>query len=226
MSIQVIGAGFPRTGTTTLKRSLEQLGFDKTHHMKELIVRPERLHYWKELEKTGTTDWEGLYEGYQASVDFPAYPFYKQHMERYPEAKVVLTVRPFDKWYTSATNTVRKAGPQTIPEKLRMLGRMATDSRIRKVVKVIQFFENYFWKKQFQGRFEDRAFAEEVWNKHVQSVKDYVPAERLLVYDVRDGWGPLCQFLGVPEPAEPLPHLNKKENFKTMLNELMNGNMV
>lgn len=226
MGLKIIGAGFPRTGTTTLKRSLEMLGVGKTYHMKELLVKPNTLPLWLSLENTGTTDWDTLYDGYSATVDFPGYPFYKEHMEQYPDAKVILTVRPFDKWYTSAYNTVWKAGPQTVPEKFSMMSRMALNPRLRKVIKCIKFVKREFWGNQFQGRFEDKAYAEEVFHKHVEDVKAHVPPEKLLVYDVRDGWAPLCEFLGVPEPAEPLPHLNKKENFKTMLAELMKGNMV
>ena len=127
MSLKIIGAGFPRTGTTTLKRSLEMLGISPTYHMKVLLTNPDQFHFWKTLKETGTTDWDALYSGYAASVDFPAYPWYKEHMERYPDAKVILTVRPFDAWYTSISNTVKKAGPQTLPEKLKMMGRLLTD---------------------------------------------------------------------------------------------------
>ncbi|MDH3652133.1 MAG: hypothetical protein OEQ53_20770 [Saprospiraceae bacterium] len=226
MSVKIIGAGFPRTGTTTLKICLETLGYKKTYHMKELLVNPSKLPYWLSLEKTGATDWDALYEGYQATVDFPCYPFYKEHMKRYPDAKVILTIRPFDTWYESASSTVRKAGPQTIPAKLKMLWRMATEPRMRKVVHCIQMFERIFWGSQFQGRFDDKAFAEQVYNKHIEDVKDYVPVDKLLVYDVREGWEPLCNFLGAAVPSEPVPHLNKKENFKTMLADLMEGKMV
>ena len=226
MSIKIIGAGFPRTGTTTLKKSLEYLGYIKTHHMKELLVKPTNLHYWLDLESKGTTDWDALYEGYQATVDFPCYPYYKQHMDRYPDAKVILTVRPFDNWYESAKNTVRKAAPQTISEKLGMLFKMATNTQIRQAVKCVQMFERIFWDKQMKGKFDDKTFAEKVWNEHIEEVKAYVPAEKLLIYDVRDGWRPLCKFLNKEIPSEPLPHLNKKENFKKMLPELLKGNMV
>ncbi len=82
------------------------------------------------------------------------------------------------------------------------------------------------FKVHFQGKFEDKAVAEKIFNKHIEDVKAYVPADKLLIYDVSDGWGPLCKFLGVPEPNEPLPHLNKKENFKEMLGELMKGQMA
>src|SRR4051812_40000810 len=99
MSIKIIGAGFPRTGTNTLRESLELLGYNKTYHMKQLLVNPQNLHYWSTLRATGTTNWEELYDGYQATVDFPCYPWYKEHMKQYPEAKVILTLRPFEKWY-------------------------------------------------------------------------------------------------------------------------------
>ena len=226
MSIKVIGAGFPRTGTTTLKRSLESLGYNKTYHMKELLVNPEKLHHWEELEKTRTTDWDKLYEEYEASVDYPGYPYYKEQMEKYPDAKVILTVRPFDKWYKSVESTVWKAGPQTLPEKLGMMWKMLTNPRIKKVVMVIKMFKRIFFGNQLQGRFEDKEFAEKVWNDHIEEVKAHVPAEKLLIYDVRDGWEPLCKFLDKPVPPEPLPHLNKRENFKEMLPKLMKGEMV
>lgn len=79
---------------------------------------------------------------------------------------------------------------------------------------------------ELQGKFEDKAFAKKVFNDHIDKVKATVPANKLLIYDVTEGWGPLCKFLGVPEPTEELPHLNKKENFREMLGELMKGNMV
>ncbi len=226
MSIKIIGAGFPRTGTNTLKRSLEILGISKAYHFKDLLLNPENLHYWKTLAETGSTQWDEIYDGYEASVDFPCYPWYKEHMKRYPDAKVILTVRPFDKWYTSVKSTIWTAGPQTVPEKIVMIAKLVVTPRLRKVFKCIKFVKGYLWKTQFEGRFLDKDFVETVWNKHIEEVKAYVPADKLLVYDVRDGWPPLCEFLGVEAPAEPLPHLNKKENFKTMLQDLMKGKPV
>ena len=224
MAIKIIGAGFPRTGTNTLKRSLEILGISKTYHFKDLIAHPDNLHYWQTLKDTGSMKWDEIYDGYEGSVDFPCYPWYKEHMAQYPDAKVILTVRPFDKWYTSIKSTIWVSGPQTVPEKLKMMGKMLFDARLRKIFKCIKFVKGFLWKEQFQGRFLDEDFVKTVWFDHIEEVKATVPAEKLLVYDVRDGWGPLCEFLGVPEPSEPLPHLNKKENFKTMLNEMMKGN--
>ena len=194
--------------------------------MKELLVNPEKLHYWKTLDETGDTDWDALYEGYDGTVDFPGYPWYKEHMKRYPDAKVILTVRDFEDWYKSVDSTVFRAGPQTPGEKIKMIGKLLFNARARNVVKCIKWFKKCFFAERLQGKFEDKEFAQKFWENHLADVKANVPEDKLLVYDVRDGWGPLCKFLGVPEPAEPLPHLNKKENFKAMLPKLMKGEMV
>ncbi|XOV93584.1 MAG: sulfotransferase family protein [Bacteroidota bacterium] len=226
MSIKIIGAGLPRTGTNTLKQSLEMLGYTKTYHMKELLVNPDNLKYWHTLESTGTTNWDELYDGYQATVDFPAYPWVKEHLAQYPDAKVIFTTRPFDKWYDSIYSTVWTAGPQNLPQKLAMMSKLIFNPRLRKVIKCIKLAKKRIFKVTLQGKFEDKAFAEKVFNQHLEDMKALVKPENFLIYDVRDGWGPLCKFLGKEEPKDPLPHLNKKENFKTMLVDLMKGNMV
>lgn len=226
MSLKVIGAGLPRTGTNTLKESLEKLGLRHVYHMKELLVNPDKLYLWKQLEETGDTNWDALYEGYDGTVDFPGYPWYKEHMKRYPDAKVILTIRDFESWYKSVDSTVFRAGPQTPAEKLKMLTKLLFSARARKVVRVIKWFKKVFFAERLQGKFGDKVFVQKFWEDHLAEVKASVPKEKLLVYDVREGWGPLCAFLGVPEPAEPLPHLNKKENFKAMLPKLMKGEMV
>ncbi|WP_146900449.1 sulfotransferase family protein [Adhaeribacter aerolatus] len=224
MSIKIIGAGLPRTGTNTLKASLEKLGYNKTYHMKELLEHPDMLPYWLTLKETGETDWEQLYNGYEATVDFPGYPWYQEHMKHYPDAKVILTVRPFDKWYTSIHSTIWQAGPQTLPQKLAMMTKLAFNPRLRSVIKCVKFAKGTIFGVHLQGKFEDKAFAEKVFNQHIADVKAFVPADKLLIYDVSEGWGPLCRFLALPEPTEQLPHLNKKEDFKEMLSELMKGN--
>ena len=226
MSIKIIGAGFPRTGTNTLKESLEKLGFVKTYHMKELLVRPQDLTHWLTLRKTGTTDWETLYTGYQATVDFPAYPWYKEHMKQYPDAKVILTVRPFEKWHESVYSTIWQAQNPSEAQRVEMQQKIAANPRLASSMHAVNLAKEVIMDDHFKGRFLDKTFAEEVFNKHIADVKAYVPAEKLLVFDVSEGWGPLCSFLGVEEPAEALPHTNKKENFKEMLGELMKGQMA
>jgi hypothetical protein len=226
MSIKIIGAGFPRTGTNTLRESLEKLGYVKTYHMKNLLLHPENLQYWTRLNETGTTEWDELYNGYQATVDFPAYPWYKEHMKQYPDAKVILSVRPFEKWHDSVYSTIWQAQNPSELERMEMQKKLAANPRLGSVMKCVQFAKEIIMEKHFQGKFLDKAFAEEVFNKHIEDVKAYVPADKLLVFDVSEGWEPLCKFLGVPEPTEPLPHTNKKEDFKAMLGEIMKGQMA
>jgi hypothetical protein len=107
-----------------------------------------------------------------------------------------------------------------------MMSKLLFNPRLRAVIKCVKFAKATIFGGHLQGRFGDKVFAEKVFNQHIADVKAYVPADKLLIYDVSEGWGPLCKFLGVPEPKEALPHLNKKENFKGMLAELMKGNMV
>jgi hypothetical protein len=226
MSVKIIGAGFPRTGTNTLRESLELLGFNKTYHMKQLLVHPENLHYWTTLRDTGTTDWEGLYDGYQATVDFPCYPWYKEHMKQYSDAKVILSLRPFEDWYDSFYNTIWKAQNPPEAQAKEMEQKVASDPRLQSVMKVMGFAKKAIVEDHFQGRFLDKEFMEKVFNDHHEEVKNYVPANKLLVFDVSEGWEPLCKFLGVEVPEESLPHTNKKEDFATMVGQLMQGNLV
>ena len=107
-----------------------------------------------------------------------------------------------------------------------MMSKLLFNPHLRSVIKCVKFAKGTIFGGHLQGRFHDKAFAETIFNKHIQEVKAHVPPDKLLVYDVSEGWGPLCKFLGVKEPVVPLPHLNKKENFKAMLGELMKGRMV
>jgi hypothetical protein len=228
MSIKIIGAGFPRTGTTTLKKALETLGYKDTYHFKDLIANPNKLKYWKELETTGTTDYDVLFDGFTATVDFPGYPYYKILMQQYPEAKVILTKRPFEDWYESTSKTIRRSGPQTIGAKLLLLSKMLFNKNLRNTFKCVKFVHHIFLGKQFNNKFDEMSNAEHVFYNHIEEVKNHVPKERLLIYEVSEGWSPLCEFLNLPIPQESFPHLNKKENFhemvKTMINNAANNN--
>lgn len=217
MSIKIIGAGFPRTGTTTLKKALETLGYKDTYHFKDLIANPKKLKYWKELENNGNTNFLELFEGFQATVDFPGYPYYKILLEKYPDAKVILTKRDFEKWYESTLKTVWKAGPQTILDKVALLIKMMFNSKLRDTFKCIKFMKNTYLIKQFDTNFTSKDKAKEVFFKHIEDVKNHVPENKLLIYDVAEGWQPLCTFLDLPLPKEDFPHLNKKEDFHKMV---------
>ena len=106
MTIKVIGAGFGRTGTTSLKAALEMLGFDSCYHMQEVVKNPSHGREWLAAWEGRPVDWDTLFEGYQATVDWPGATFYKELMAHYPEAKVLLSVREPERWYDSSLETI------------------------------------------------------------------------------------------------------------------------
>ncbi|MEZ4451932.1 MAG: sulfotransferase [Nannocystaceae bacterium] len=201
MTVQVIGAGFGRTGTLSMKAALERLGFDRCHHMSEVFAHPETAAIWDAANRGEPVDWRGLLAGYRATVDWPSCTFYRELMAVYPDAKVVLTIRDPERWYESVHETIYRLStesPWWLARIVPLLG--VVTGMARRLV----------WVRTFGGRFEDRAHALAVWRAHIAEVKATVPPERLLVYEVSEGWGPLCEFLGVPVPDEPFPRLNDR----------------
>ncbi len=207
MSLQVISAGFGRTGTTSLKAALEKLGFSRCYHMMEVFGRPDHIPLWLDANEGKPVDWEGLFSGYQAAVDWPSCTFYRELMQSYPEAKVVLSVRDPERWYESALNTVYTMKRQRPPASWLF----AAIPQVRRFVRMV---DTVVWRGTFGGRFEDKAYAIGVFNAHIEEVKRTVPPEKLLIFDVKEGWKPLCAFLGVPVPEEPFPHLNDRADFR------------
>jgi hypothetical protein len=209
MPLEVIGAGLGRTGTLSLKVALEELGFSGCYHMIEVFGHPGHAQVWEAAARGEPVDWEALFRGYRATVDWPGCDFYQEFLRLHPGAKVILTVRDPERWYDSARRTIyyaRIAFPGWITPfvpRMRHLRRM---------------FDRLIWDGKFDGRFEDRAHTIGVFNRHNEEVKQAVPADRLLVYEVKEGWGPLCSFLGVPIPkGKPFPHLNDAEEFRSRI---------
>jgi Sulfotransferase domain len=203
--LEVIGAGFGRTGTLSLKLALERLGFGPCYHMIELIDDPGRLGLW-EAALAGNADWEQIFRGYRATVDWPGVAFWRQLVARYPAAKVILTVRDRDSWYESARDSIYRVSSSPWPADAR------GDPRRDFVIRLV-------WEKQFGGRFEDAEHAMAVFDEHYDAVRREVPADRLLEFHVRDGWQPLCDFLGVPVPDEPFPRTNDRQEFAARVSE-------
>jgi hypothetical protein len=217
--IKVIGAGFGRTGTLSLKMALEQIGFGKCYHMEELLRNPQQVHFWEDASKGKPVNWDALFQGYQAIVDFPGYRHYRQLMQYYPDAKVILSVRDPEKWYESAYNTIYQAAP-SLGQKIWMSLRLPFSPKLRKLIRVFRL-SGAVWKEDFADKFTNKAFALEVFHRHNEEVKRLVPANRLLVYEVKQGWEPLCEFLGVPAPAVAFPRVNEQADFKRKTAELL-----
>jgi hypothetical protein len=206
--LKVIGAGFGRTGTTSLKVALETLGFAPCYHMTEVFANPRHAETWRSAWRGEPVDWDAILGPYQAAVDWPACAFYAELMDCYPDAKVILTVRDPDRWYESTRSTIYEmsrviAGSRTSRVAFGLGSLFAFGGFVRG-----DAGEEIIWKGTFDGRFEDKSYAIGVFEKHDEEVRRRVPSERLLVYEVKQGWRPLCEFLGVPEPDEPFPRLN------------------
>ena len=199
--MQIIGAGFGRTGTKSMKLALEQLGFGPCYHMHEVFKNPEGIPLWHKAAFGQDIDWNVLLGGYPSGVDWPLSHFWQPLSEKYPEAKVLLTVRPADEWYTSMTNTIfsHLAGNQPKDEM-----QVTFNEMVDKIVR----------KDTFDNRTDDRAHCEAVFDRHTALVKETVPADRLIVYEVGSGWEPLCAGLGVPVPEEPFPKTNTTAEFR------------
>jgi hypothetical protein len=208
--VKVIGAGFGRTGTASLKAALEELGFDPCYHMTEVFANPEHADFWRAAWRGEPVDWDGVLGSYEATVDWPACTFYAELMERHPDAKVLLSVRDPERWYESTRNTIYKLGKISIGSPFSRLGFALLSLLVFGTFKTGQgpMTEEILWQGTFDGKFEDKHHAIEVFNRHNEEVQRRVPQEQLLVYEVKQGWGPLCAFLGVEESDKPFPHLN------------------
>src|SRR5262249_39587363 len=142
-------------------------------------------------------DWRWLFAGYEAVVDFPMCTYYAELLRAFPEARVVLTLRDPERWFESFDALVQQLRRRPIARPFAPhLPPTAT------------IFEELVERRVFGGRL-DRASCLAVFERHRDEVVRHVPEERLLVYEVAQGWGPLCAFLGVPEPARAFPHLNE-----------------
>ena len=213
MGLDVIGAGLGRTGTTSLKAALERLGFGPCYHMTELFEHPEHLEAWRAAVRGEPVDWEGPLKSYRSTLDWPGAPFYEDLMEAYPEACVILTVRDPERWYESTLNTIYGMNRTVASPFFKLMSWFVP--QVRNVKHAVGIVDDLAWRGAFGGRFEDRGHAISVFEEWNEGVKGRVPAHKLLVYDVKEGWGPLCEFLGVEVPHdEPFPHLNDTGVFR------------
>lgn len=208
--VGVIGAGFPRTGTSSLKAALEQLGFGPCHHMFEVMGNPDTQgERWAHaLSKNGDVDWDWVLQGYNASVDWPSSFYWRELAAAYPEAKVILTVRDPRRWYASLRDSILRYVAvddfNEAPEPFRSIAELG--ELIREKLAIPSFGA--------MDPGEDHAVA--AFERHAAEVRASLPAERLLVFEVSQGWQPLCDFLGVDPPDAPFPRLNDTETMRTM----------
>ena len=201
MSLKIVGGGFGRTGTLSMKMALEQLGFGPCHHMEEVMQREGQAAYWQAATDDQPVDWNAAFEGFQSCVDWPSAAFWLQIARHFPEAKVLLTVRSSESWYNSISKTIFKLLAQEgeLPE-----GYMGD---------VIKMAHQLIFERTFKGNISDPEHVMGIYEKHNAAIIDAIPDDRLLVYNLGDGWEPLCEFLEVPVPDSPYPRINSTDEF-------------
>jgi hypothetical protein len=194
-----------RTGTSSLKRALEQLGFGPCHHMEEVVKHPAEVPTWEAAARGEPVDWVRFMERYRSSVDFPSALYHRELMAAFPDAKVILSLRDPESWYESMRQTI-------VP--------VMTRFPIRIVVPLLPYVSGplrvmrptWLHRELFE-RF-DRERAKQMFVEWNEAVQRSIPKERLLVFEAKDGWTPLCEFLGVPVPDGPYPRVNDTAQFR------------
>ena len=200
MTLEIVGSGFGRTGTNSLKLALEQLGFAPCHHMFEVRDNPRQLPFWQRAAAGEKLDWNEVFAEYRACVDWPAAHFWREIHAAFPTAKVLHSHRDENDWFNSVHETIYPA---------MLEWETAEGTRRDRLVMANELIVN----QAFDGRLSDKEHAISVYRAHEKDVRRTVPAEQLLVFDVRQGWAPLCEFLEVAAPDVPFPRTNSTAEF-------------
>jgi Sulfotransferase domain len=199
--LEIIGPGFGRTGTNSLKLALENLGFGPCHHMFEVRDNPGLLPDWEAAARGESVDWNKVFWGYRSQVDWPGARYWRELARYFPKAKVILSVRDPEAWFDSVQATIvpflaaRGSHPSPHVNAIAEMGHRAIE---------VQIFDN---------QLSDRDHAIRVFKKHIAEVQSEIPPHRLLTFDLHDGWQPLCDFLDVDVPGIPFPRTNSSKEF-------------
>jgi len=199
MPLKVIGVGVGRTGTYSLKLALNELGLGPCFHMEEVLINAAtQIPLWS-TAADGNPDWETIFDGYESAVDWPTARFFRELSKAYPDAKFILTDRNPDNWAQSFAGTIYKllAQPEQLPDEMKgwldMCQKVITQTGMPPGL--------------------DEAGLSAAFSAHCDAVKAAIPASQLLVYQVKQGWGPLCKFLDVPVPDIAFPRTNDRSEF-------------
>jgi len=205
MALAVIGAGLGRTGTSSLKSALELLLSGRCYHMYELRSRPQDVPRWERALAGEPVEWDEIFGEFRATVDWPAASFWPELAAAYPDAPVLLSLRDSpEAWWASMEKTIVALLGEPLPEDDPPLARQR---RMTKGILAARLDERW-WER-------DRAIA--AYEAHNERVRSAIPPERLIEWSAGDGWGPLCEMLGVAEPADPFPHLNTTPQFREIV---------
>jgi hypothetical protein len=199
--LRVVGAGLGRTGTHSLKLALEQLLGGPCYHMIEVFVRPDHIDVWQRAVDGEMPDWPAFLADYEAAVDWPAAAFWRELVDAFPDALVLLSTRDPDSWWKSASNTIFLVRDQPVDDPVFARHRRMVDD---------------LFARRFTPDWLDEASAKAAYTAHNDEVRRTVPPERLLEWHPGDGWEPICSALGLPVPETPFPHVNSTEEFRAI----------
>jgi len=241
----VIGAGFGRTGTSSMQIALAKLGW-RSYHMREFFKNGKKAYasciklgnlkcdFQEFVEDNDPAfgnfdqivlpkdafDWNELFNDqdagkYNATVDFPLNCFYLDLMEFYnPNYKVVLTVRDnAEQWYNSVDKTIRKLENLNSSFALRFMSWISGVEALKmRAVSYGHFIFDQPRDDPYMDCWADKQKCMKKYEDWIEGVKKHVPEDKLLIFNVKEGWKPLCEFLGVDAPDEPFPRSNETAN--------------
>lgn len=191
MSLQVIGAGLGRTGTSSLKLALQMLLKGRCYHMSELFKHPKDASYWRQAATHHSFDWEIIFHDYVATVDWPGASFWWELRNYYPDALILLSVRDPEEWWDSASRTIFKG--------------MKRD----KISEEIKSFLDVLLESRWTCDTSNKESAIRMFSAHNADVIKRTPQNKLIVWKPGDGWLPICERLEVLPPRISFPHVNR-----------------
>lgn len=201
MDLKVVGAGLPRTGTSSLRKALEYLLDGPCCHMSAIPGHPFDLgEGWQRAIAGKPTDWDRVLDGYVAAVDWPASLFWRELSERNPDALVLFSVRksPVEWWESVNATIMRPARMALAPD--------WEDGR-----DLLDLFELFTGTTQW----DDPEIMMAAYERHNEDVRKTVPADQLLEWHASEGWEPICQALDLPVPDKPFPWVNQRSEWKS-----------
>jgi hypothetical protein len=198
MALKIIGAGFGRTGTYSLKSALEALGFGPCHHMSEVIGDPDQIRLWSGVV-AGKPDYDAIFAGFASAVDFPVSAYWQEVLAATPDARIILSYRDAEDWYASFSQTILPL----------IMDRSGWPGHL---LPWFELIEKVIIGKALGGR-TDRNGILAAYRQNEQAAMAQVKAGRGLVFRAADGWGPLCAFLGVDVPDMSYPKTNPRADF-------------
>jgi hypothetical protein len=208
--MKLIGAGLPRTATLSQKIALEMLGFAPCYHMVDVLGDLDQAALWRKA-LDGELSLTTILDGYQATVDWPGAFFYRDLIELYPEAKVLLSVRDDDSWAHSMRDTIWGLFYDDVLMRHLSFARASIEAPWSSYLAMML----EMWRRSglIDGEDTSLEFMSAAVRRYNAEVQEVVPSERLLVWTAGDGWEPLCEFLEVPVPDTSFPCVNDSKEF-------------